>query len=79
MNRRFRFIWALVVAIAVLTGWFFYVRYSFRREREDVLKQDLRMMRVAIDNYTIHKQAVPQSLQDLVVLPQLELERAFFR
>jgi general secretion pathway protein G len=72
MDRRFRFIWALVVAIAVLNGWFFYVRYSFRREREEVLKKDLRMMREAIDNYTIDKQAAPQSLQDLVARQYLK-------
>jgi general secretion pathway protein G len=36
------------------------------RSRETVLKQDLMEMRKAIDNYTMDKQAAPQSLDDLV-------------
>lgn len=36
------------------------------RSRETVLKQDLVEMRKAIDNYTMDKQAAPQSLEDLV-------------
>lgn len=39
---------------------------SARREREATLKNDLRMMRSAIDQYTLDKQQPPQSLQDLV-------------
>jgi general secretion pathway protein G len=39
---------------------------SAPRDREAILKQDLRMMRDAIDNYTLDKQHAPQSLQDLV-------------
>lgn len=35
------------------------------RSREAVLKQDLLVMREAIDNYTLDKQAAPQSLDDL--------------
>jgi general secretion pathway protein G len=34
--------------------------------REAVLKQDLQVMREAIDSYTMDKQKGPQSLQDLV-------------
>jgi general secretion pathway protein G len=34
--------------------------------REAVLKQDLQTMRQAIDNFTLDKQAAPQSLDDLV-------------
>ena len=34
--------------------------------REATLKQDLWVMRQAIDNYTLDKQAAPQSLDDLV-------------
>jgi general secretion pathway protein G len=37
-----------------------------RREQEATLKQDLRVMRQAIDQYTLDKQQAPQSLQDLV-------------
>src|SRR5215475_1110077 len=36
------------------------------RSRETVLKQDLVEMRKAIDNYTMDKQAAPQSLEELV-------------
>jgi general secretion pathway protein G len=39
---------------------------SAPRDQEATLKQDLRMMRDAIDNYTLDKQHAPQSLQDLV-------------
>ena len=38
---------------------------SIQRARETVLKQDLQTMRVAIDNYTLDKEAAPQSLEDL--------------
>jgi len=36
------------------------------RSRETVLKQDLVEMRKAIDDFTLDKQAAPQSLDDLV-------------
>ena len=39
---------------------------SAPRDQEATLKRDLRMMREAIDNYTLDKQHAPQSLQDLV-------------
>jgi general secretion pathway protein G len=39
---------------------------SVQRAREATLKQDLWVMRQAIDNYTLDKQAAPQSLEDLV-------------
>jgi len=35
------------------------------RSREAVLHHDLQVMRQAIDNYTLDKQAAPQSLDDL--------------
>ncbi|PYT75804.1 MAG: hypothetical protein DMG40_27470 [Acidobacteria bacterium] len=41
------------------------VRVS-QREREAVLRRDLRTIRDAIDNYTLDKQERPKSLQDLV-------------
>jgi general secretion pathway protein G len=41
-------------------------RRSVLRAREAVLHQDLMEMRKAIDNYTLDKEAAPQSLQDLV-------------
>jgi general secretion pathway protein G len=39
---------------------------SVQRAREATLHQDLWVMRQAIDNYTLDKQAAPQSLEDLV-------------
>jgi general secretion pathway protein G len=39
---------------------------SVQRAREATLKQDLMVMRQSIDNYTLDKQAAPQSLDDLV-------------
>jgi len=39
---------------------------SVQRAREATLKQDLWVMRQAIENYTLDKQAAPQSLEDLV-------------
>jgi general secretion pathway protein G len=39
---------------------------SVQRAREATMKQDLWVMRQAIDNYTLDKQAAPQSLEDLV-------------
>jgi general secretion pathway protein G len=39
---------------------------SVRRAKEATLKTDLTVMRQAIDNYTLDKEAAPQSLEDLV-------------
>ena len=39
---------------------------SVQHAREATLHQDLMVMRQAIDNYTLDKQAAPQSLEDLV-------------
>jgi general secretion pathway protein G len=39
---------------------------SVLHAREATLKQDLTVMRQSIDNYTLDKQAAPQSLEDLV-------------
>jgi len=41
-------------------------RLSLVRAHEAVLKSDLKVMREAIDNYTVDKEAAPQSLEDLV-------------
>ena len=38
---------------------------TIQRSREAVLKHDLQVLREAIDNYTLDKQAAPQSLDDL--------------
>jgi general secretion pathway protein G len=39
---------------------------SIKSAHEAVLKEDLHVMRQAIDSYTMDKQKAPQSLQDLV-------------
>jgi general secretion pathway protein G len=60
MKRCVRFVFLLVLASALVGGC------STRSERERILKQDLQMMRQAIDNYTLDKEKPPQSLEDLV-------------
>ncbi len=56
----------VMTIIAILIG-IAAVRYDkvVQHSKEAVLKQDLRAMRDAIDNYTLDKQAAPQSLDDL--------------
>ena len=39
---------------------------AIRQAKEAALKEDLHVMRVAIDSYTMDKQKAPQSLDDLV-------------
>ncbi|HUX28041.1 MAG TPA: type II secretion system protein [Terracidiphilus sp.] len=39
---------------------------AIRAAREAVLKEDLHVMRTAIDSYTMDKQKAPQSLDDLI-------------
>ena len=39
---------------------------ALKSAREAVLKEDLHVMRAAIDSYTMDKQKAPQSLDDLV-------------
>jgi general secretion pathway protein G len=39
---------------------------SIRQAKEAALREDLHVMRAAIDSYTIDKQKAPQSLDDLV-------------
>jgi general secretion pathway protein G len=39
---------------------------SIKQAREAVLKEDLHVMREAIDSYTMDKQKAPQSLDDLI-------------
>jgi general secretion pathway protein G len=52
---------AILAAIAVPS----YVR-NVQRAKEAVLKEDLRVLRTAIDSYTVDKQQAPQALGDLV-------------
>jgi len=49
----------LTVAIPSFVG-------AVRQAREAVLKEDLHVLRSAIDSYTADKQKAPQSLEDLV-------------
>ena len=39
---------------------------AIKQAREAVLKEDLHVMRTAIDSYTADKQKAPQALQDLI-------------
>jgi general secretion pathway protein G len=39
---------------------------ALRQAREAVLKEDLHVLRTAIDSYTADKQKAPQSLDDLI-------------
>jgi general secretion pathway protein G len=57
----------VILIISILMGMaaIAYTR-TVKGAREAVLKQDLQTMRQAIDNYTLDKQAAPQSLDDLV-------------
>jgi general secretion pathway protein G len=48
-----------VVAIPKFTA-------AIKMAREAVLKEDLHVMRAAIDSYTMDKQKAPQSLEDLI-------------
>jgi general secretion pathway protein G len=52
---------ALLAAIAIPA-----YTSNIRNAREAVLKEDLHVMRQAIDSYTVDKQKAPQSLDDLV-------------
>lgn len=53
----------ILILIGIAAGNY---RRAIVRAHETVLKQDLMEMRKAIDNYTLDKQAAPQSLDDLV-------------
>ena len=53
----------IVILVGIAAGNY---SRSVLRSREAVLKQDLQEIRKAIDNYTMDKQAAPQSLDDLV-------------
>lgn len=58
----------VVIAIIMILLGLAAGRYqrSILRSKEAVLKQDLRVMRDAIQQYTLDKEAAPQSLDDLV-------------
>ena len=52
----------IVILVGIAAGNY---SRSVLRSKEAVLKEDLQEMRKAIDNYTMDKQAAPQSLDDL--------------
>jgi len=58
----------IVIAIIVILMGFAAPRYqsAVLRARESVLRQDLYVMRSAIDQYTLDKKRAPQGLQELV-------------
>lgn len=53
----------MLILLGIAAGRF---QMSVTRAKEAALKQDLSVMRRAIDQYTIDKEQPPQSLQDLV-------------
>jgi general secretion pathway protein G len=57
----------IVITIIMILVGIAAVRYdkSVRRAKETALKSDLQSMRQAIEQYTLDKQAPPQSLEDL--------------
>ena len=58
----------IVMAIIALLASIAIPRYlqSVQKAKEAVLKEDLHVMRSAIDSYTVDKEKAPQSLDDLV-------------
>ncbi len=58
----------IVIAIIIILAGLAAARYdrSVQRAKEAALKSDLKTMRQAIEQYTLDKQAPPQSLEDLV-------------
>jgi general secretion pathway protein G len=53
----------ILILVTMAVGMY---QKSILHAREAVLKKDLQTMREAIDNYTLDKQAAPQSLEELV-------------
>jgi general secretion pathway protein G len=53
----------ILILLSLATGRY---QQSIIRAKEAALKQDLTVMRKAIDQYTLDKLAAPQSLEDLV-------------
>jgi len=54
-----------IIAVLALIAVPSYTR-NVRRAKEAVLKEDLHVLRTAIDSYTVDKQQAPQALSDLV-------------
>ena len=58
----------IVITIIMILAGIAAVHYdrTVQRAREATLRSDLKVLREAIENFTLDKQAAPQSLQDLV-------------
>jgi len=52
----------ILILVGISVGMY---QQSIKHARETVLRSDLKIMREAIDNYTLDKQQPPQSLEDL--------------
>jgi len=65
----------IVISIIMILVGIAAVQYqkSVQRAKEATLRQDLMAMRQSIDNYTLDKQAAPQSLDDLAQAGYLRL------
>src|SRR4030081_2355885 len=65
----------IVISIIMILVGIAAVQYqkSVQRAKEATLKQDLQAIRQSIDNYTLDKQAAPQSLDDLAQAGYLRL------
>jgi general secretion pathway protein G len=55
----------MIIGILMLVAVPLYIS-AMKQAREAVLKEDLHVMRAAIDSYTMDKQKAPQSLDDLI-------------
>jgi len=65
MGNRPRLFAVIAIMVTTLAMGFFYASY-IQRTKEAQLKEALRTMREAIENYTTYEQQAPQSLEDLV-------------
>ena len=65
----------IVISIIMILVGIAAVQYqkSVQRAKEATLRQDLQALRQSIDNYTLDKQAAPQSLDDLAQAGYLRL------
>jgi len=64
---------ALCATVLVLASGSVCQRLIQRRVRESLLRQDLQMIRMAINDYTVEEKGPPPSLQDLVDKRHLRL------
>ncbi len=60
----------ILILLSIATGNYL---QSVHRAKEAALKQDLQVMRKAIDEYTLDKETAPQSLEDLVSAKYLSI------